>query len=219
MMKAQVKKFYAVKQGRETGIFLTWEECKKQVWGYQNALFRSFTTREDAYAWLDQNEKLADPTSCTIYTDGSHQREQDYLGIGAWCQWKEDQFEFSARVTKETLESYGIPINSEVSNPTAEFLAFAEIIKKFEGRTLKTPITFISDYIGVKNWMTGTWKASEMHIKLILKRCQEIMKTIKGDISFGWVKGHSGNDGNNNADRLAGSHDEVDTFALLVPLL
>jgi hypothetical protein len=25
------KKFYAVSSGRETGVFLSWEECKKQV--------------------------------------------------------------------------------------------------------------------------------------------------------------------------------------------
>ena len=28
------KKFYAVRQGRKTGMFLTWDECKKQVMGY-----------------------------------------------------------------------------------------------------------------------------------------------------------------------------------------
>ena len=29
------KKFYAVRQGRKTGMFLTWDECKKQVMGIQ----------------------------------------------------------------------------------------------------------------------------------------------------------------------------------------
>lgn len=219
MLKVQAKKFYAVKKGRETGLYSTWEECKAQVWGYQNALFRSFPSQAEAYAWLDERENILNPTACLIYTDGSHQREKDYLGIGAWCQWKDTEFEFSAKVTKDILESYGIPKDTEVSNPTAEFLAFAEILKKFEGRTLKVPITFISDFVGVKNWMTGTWKASEFHIILILKRCREIMKTIKGEISFDWVKGHSGNNGNNNADRLAGCHDEIDTFSKLLLLL
>ncbi|MFR7478166.1 MAG: viroplasmin family protein [Acutalibacteraceae bacterium] len=27
------KKFYAVRAGRKTGVFLTWDECKKQVMG------------------------------------------------------------------------------------------------------------------------------------------------------------------------------------------
>ncbi len=41
------KKFYAVKKGRQTGIFETWEECKKNTTGYKNALFKSFKTLAD----------------------------------------------------------------------------------------------------------------------------------------------------------------------------
>ena len=39
------KKFYAVRQGRKTGMFLTWDECKKQVMGYPGAIYKSFGTR------------------------------------------------------------------------------------------------------------------------------------------------------------------------------
>ena len=38
------KKFYAVRQGRKTGMFLTWDECKKQVMGYPGAIYKSFGT-------------------------------------------------------------------------------------------------------------------------------------------------------------------------------
>ncbi|MBQ2004700.1 MAG: RNase H1/viroplasmin domain-containing protein, partial [Peptococcaceae bacterium] len=31
------KKYYAVKVGRETGIFTTWDACKAQVQGYSGA--------------------------------------------------------------------------------------------------------------------------------------------------------------------------------------
>ena len=34
------KKFYAVKQGRKTGMFLTWDDCKKQVMGYPGAIYK-----------------------------------------------------------------------------------------------------------------------------------------------------------------------------------
>ena len=42
------KKFYAVRQGRKIGMFLTWDECKKQVMGYPGAIYKSFGT-EDLY--------------------------------------------------------------------------------------------------------------------------------------------------------------------------
>ena len=42
------KKFYAVQSGRVPGVYLTWEECKKQVDGFSGAVFKSFPTREEA---------------------------------------------------------------------------------------------------------------------------------------------------------------------------
>ncbi len=42
------KKFYAVRQGRKTGMFLTWDECKKQVMGYPGAIYKSFGTEAEA---------------------------------------------------------------------------------------------------------------------------------------------------------------------------
>ena len=46
------KKFYAVKQGRKTGMFLTWDECKKQVMGYPGAIYKSFGTEAEAKEYL-----------------------------------------------------------------------------------------------------------------------------------------------------------------------
>ena len=41
-------KYYAVRAGRSTGVFLTWAECQKQVTGFPGAVFKSFTTIEEA---------------------------------------------------------------------------------------------------------------------------------------------------------------------------
>lgn len=45
-------KFYAVKIGRQTGIFPTWEECKKQVDHYQGACFKRFSSEKEARQYL-----------------------------------------------------------------------------------------------------------------------------------------------------------------------
>ena len=36
------KKYYAVRKGREIGIFTDWSECEKQIKGYSGAEFKSF---------------------------------------------------------------------------------------------------------------------------------------------------------------------------------
>ena len=49
------KKYYAVRTGRKTGVFLTWAECQKQVTGFSGAEFKSFPTMEDAQAFAGAN--------------------------------------------------------------------------------------------------------------------------------------------------------------------
>lgn len=42
------QKYYVVWQGKETGIFTTWEECKAQVHGQVGAKYKSFKTLAEA---------------------------------------------------------------------------------------------------------------------------------------------------------------------------
>lgn len=46
------KKFYAVKKGRETGIFHDWGACKAAVEGYCGAEYKGFTRLNDAEEYL-----------------------------------------------------------------------------------------------------------------------------------------------------------------------
>ena len=46
------KKYYAVKRGRVTGLFTTWDQCKEQVDGFPGAIFKSFPTERAAQDWL-----------------------------------------------------------------------------------------------------------------------------------------------------------------------
>ena len=112
------KKFYAVKQGRKTGIFLTWDDCKKQVMGYPGAIYKSFGTEAEAKEYLGIGSAVAgldsgiSGTECAvagriqtgtpasgaveIYVDGSYHAipsiiiYHDYQGIASWCNgdWK-----------------------------------------------------------------------------------------------------------------------------------
>ena len=50
------KKIYAVRNGRQTGLFTTWAECQKQVTGYAGARFKGFTSAEEAIRWLSGDD-------------------------------------------------------------------------------------------------------------------------------------------------------------------
>lgn len=46
-------KYYAIKHGKRTGIFLNWNECKHYVNGFKGAQFKSFKSQTEAASWLD----------------------------------------------------------------------------------------------------------------------------------------------------------------------
>ncbi len=46
------KKYYAVAKGRKIGIFSTWEECKKQVYGFSKPIYKKFGSLEEAKFYI-----------------------------------------------------------------------------------------------------------------------------------------------------------------------
>ena len=45
-------KYYAVKKGKKTGIFRSWDECKQQTQKYKGAIFKSFKTLSEAQTFM-----------------------------------------------------------------------------------------------------------------------------------------------------------------------
>ena len=51
------KKYYVVWDGRETGVFDSWESCKEQVAGYPSAVYKSFVSEDLANEAYYQDSK------------------------------------------------------------------------------------------------------------------------------------------------------------------
>jgi len=235
-------KFYAVKMGREPGIYLSWARAQVHVNGYPGGIFESFKTMSEARRYMgwpaeemkDEKPKVVklpksegvtkvvlsdDPKIVEIFTDGSHQRKSDYLGIGAWCRYQSADYELSARVTREVLRSYGIADDTNPSNPTAEFIAFANILERLVPIRFTGVVRFYIDYNGVERWMLGQQKAKAPHIVKIRDHCLRLLKDVTFRVEYVHVKAHSGVQGNEHADKLAGNKNEIDTFSLLLTKL
>jgi len=63
-----------------------------------------------------------------------------------------------------------------------------------------TKVAIVYDFIGIRNWVVGDWKAK----KELTRYYRDFMlKNIKCVDSWHWVKSHTNILGNENADRLA----------------
>ena len=62
-------------------------------------------------------------------------------------------------------------------------------------------VTIYYDYMGIEMWATGDWKRNKQGTIAYYDYMQSVKNKIK--IKFMKVKGHSGVDGNEEADRLA----------------
>ena len=79
------RKFYAVRKGKKTGIFNTWDECKEQVNGYSGAEYKSFTLKEEAEGYIGLNksiDKVNYDNRVEAYVDGSYEHSIREYGSG-----------------------------------------------------------------------------------------------------------------------------------------
>lgn len=189
------KKFYAVKNGRKTGIFTTWAECQRQVTGFKGASFKGFDTLEEAEAFAaagGQNDINPREGAAVAYVDGSYkQRDKRFsYGMVLFCNGE--------MITKS--EAFDDPELAEMRNVAGEIKGSTEaMLYCIENGIEKLDIYY--DYAGIECWCTGAWKTTKPGTTAY-KAYYDWAKT-KVDIRFIKVKGHSGDKYNDMADRLA----------------
>lgn len=189
---ATKQKFYAVKKGFQTGIFLTWDECKQHTQGFKGALFKSFKTRLEAENYLNnqtstkQDEKQDD--RYYIYVDGSYFDGKYSWGMAIYQQGK----------LIDTFSGVGKSADaSQLHNVAGEIEGAIQATKWAIAND--EPIIICHDYIGLSQWALGNWKTNT---KLTAQYAQFMKQNLKL-ITFKKVAGHTGVEGNELADKLA----------------
>ncbi|MCL4122164.1 UNVERIFIED_CONTAM: hypothetical protein GTU68_033916 [Idotea baltica] len=83
------KKFYVVWKGKKTGVFTSWNTCKKQIDGFPNAQYKSFSSKEEAEKAIkgnyeDYKEAIGVPIVPSISVDAAcsgNPGKMEYRGV------------------------------------------------------------------------------------------------------------------------------------------
>lgn len=226
-------KYYAVVIGREKGIYTSWDDCKSMVHGFKGAMYKSFSNKEEAQRYIDENIQIANTNTSRnlttfkkdyrkitidndfipdieVYTDGSCDGN-GYVGakIGIGIYFGEnDERNVSREIeTHELIE--------RKTNNVAELFAVREVynllwreIADGQNIIIYTDSTYVIQCIttyGQKNERTNWDKV--IPNKGLVREIYELYKDCD-NVKFQYVKAHTGNNdkhsiGNHNADRLA----------------
>ena len=125
-------KYYVVWQGREPGIYLTWDECKAQVHGAEGARYKSFPTMEEAekaYAEgappIERRAKNSELRTQNL--DFSDEIIQDAYAVDAACSGNPGMMEYRGVDVKSGIQLFHFgPIMA--TNNIGEFLAIVHAL-------------------------------------------------------------------------------------------
>lgn len=197
-------KIYAVRKGKNVGIFYSWDECKEQITGYSGAEFKSFSGIECAKKYLSGEEECSTAPSvgCIAYVDGSYNEASNDFSYGVVIiNNGEIVHKISQKATgrnirpKEKLDAM-----RSMRNISGEISASVAAIKYCLENKIPS-VTIYHDYEGISKWANCEWKAKNIYTQ---NYRDFVMKArTKCKIQFVKVKGHSNDKYNDMADALA----------------
>ncbi|MBU5256808.1 viroplasmin family protein [Tissierella praeacuta] len=199
-------KYYAVRKGRNVGVFTSWKKCKESITGFSGAEYKGFQNLDDANKFLlveseeRENEQSDDiiqinEDEVIAYVDGSYDDSLKAYGSGVVI--------IHANNKIETFKNSGNDMKYvEMRNVAGEVLASVFAMKYAVTNKFKKLYLYF-DYEGIEKWCTGEWKANKEGTRAYKKYYDEVSKILK--VKFIKVKAHSGNTYNDEADKLAKS--------------
>lgn len=211
------KNFYVVKKGKTPGIYCSWEECKQQVQGVPGAVYKGFTTEEEARAYAGEElqiqrifggqmtlsfsgeEKLqALPPlaggEALAYVDGSYNEATGEYSCGVVFFYAGEEQHICQKGEDEEM--------AMMRNIAGEIMGARLAMEKAIQYGADT-LTIVHDYQGIASWCTGEWRTNKKGTKAY----KAYFDSLQGQLTirFQKVKGHSGDAYNDLADSLAKS--------------
>lgn len=149
-------KYYVIFRGSETGIFDSWDECKKRVNGYKGAVYKSYKTKEEAErafaeAPTDASEVYKRSREAKKADAGSEASDRfrffesgeimsNALAVDAACSGVPGKMEYRGVWAATGEEVFHSRIYEHATNNIGEFLAIVHGLAWLKQKGISAPI-------------------------------------------------------------------------------
>lgn len=176
-----MSKVYAVKKGKKTGLFYSWSECQESIKGYSGAEFKSFSTEQEAIAYLNGIVEEKKSTiikckkdkECNVYVMGCYDTTTKLGGFGIIIESKNEKSSFYMTVVSEEK---GSAIYSELIGS----LAALQLAKQM-GFTV---IRLYANIEGIVKWAEHEWVPKDKLKIRFCDYCDLLQKDKNYTVSF-----------------------------------
>lgn len=208
---AKKKKYYAVVNGRNPGIYTDWtgqNGAQAQIIRFSGAVYKGFKTQKEAEAFMSQQAKeppdidkeesneLQDGT-IVIYTDGGCTNNPGPGGYGVVIK--------NGKETQELSGGYRLTTNNRMELTAC--IVGLSTLEEPSSILLYSDSKYVVDGISkgwAKRWQSNGWMRNKTEPAVNPDLWEQLLALCdEHEVNFRWVKGHAGNEGNERCDALA----------------
>ncbi len=140
------KKYYTVWRGNQTGVFDSWDKCRKAVEGFAGAIYKSFPDEEQAWSAYEGN--YADYIGKDKHVSKLSQEELEAIGrpimdsisVDAACNSTTGRMEYQGVETSSGARLFRMGPFAGGSNNIGEFLAIVHALAWCKKHNIIRPI-------------------------------------------------------------------------------
>lgn len=139
-------KFYVVWKGKQPGVYSSWEECKSQIDGVKDAVYKSFLTEEEAIEAFKSPssnyivKNLSSPEKKSGKKNNLLQPIQESISVDAACSGNPGFLEYRGVYTRTGKEIFHQGPFQNGTNNIGEFLAIVHALALQTKKNTSFPI-------------------------------------------------------------------------------
>lgn len=145
------QKYYVVWEGRKPGIYKTWDECRMQVEGFEQARFKSFESEEAAQKAYSTGWKKFHASRQSHTNTTAHRPTGEYLAVDAACSGNPGLMEYRGVYSITGNELFRQGPFEDGTNNIGEFLAIVHALALQTKHNTSLPI--YSDSTNAITWV------------------------------------------------------------------